>query len=527
MSLEYVLLAAKTMAEKGEKEYNNNLPAFSYSFKTAAKKYREAATLDPSKRNQYIALAEQYEEKAGQALGRSSSSNAQGNAGTRNTNNNSNVNRGSNNAPRGGSGNGSGRENESNKRESSLSHVEPVQEDVTVEEAMAKLNGLVGLNSVKEKVQSWVSQVRVFQKRQALGLPVPDGFSYHLVFTGNPGTGKTTVARFMAQIYKGLGILEGGQLVETQSRDLVAGYVGQTAEKTQEVIDKALGGVLFVDEAYTLNAKGNSFGQEAIDTLLKGMEDHRNELVVIVAGYTDLMEQFLDSNPGLKSRFNTVLEFQDYNGDEMIRIFDGLCKKNCYTMTPGSRSMLQQYFSDMFAHRDKNFGNGRTVRNVFQQVVLKQSERLDSLTKRNPTADIGEAELTSITEADIFNVIGGSMPKMSPEYEQMKSEASEAAIYQAITQNNIAGAALLLCRRLESLLKNVYHFSGDLCEMINAIKTQCPDKAAQLGKAGFDCLHKIRTYRNAHVHSTASDCVVTARDIAECVDVIKTLEMMA
>lgn len=506
MNIDYVLLAAKTMADKGEKEFSCNLSAFSQSFRMAAKKYRQAAEMDPSKKNEYNALADQYEAKAGQTASAGAPS---GGNPTRNY----------------AAGNASN-DRTAEKKEKTLSTVESVTEDITVEEALGRLNALVGLNGVKEKVQSWVAQVRVFQRRQALGMPVPDGFSYHLVFSGNPGTGKTTVARFMAQIYKGLGILQGGQLVETQRNDLVAGYVGQTAQKTQEVVNKALGGVLFVDEAYTLNGNGsgNDFGQEAIDTLLKAMEDHRNELVVIVAGYTDLMAKFIDSNPGLKSRFNTVIEFEDYTGDEMQKIFDGLCKKNRYRLTPGAKNMVSDYFNELYAKRDKNFGNGRSVRNVFQQVVLNQSLRLDRTMKENPSADIGEEELTTLNEEDVFGVLSKSDAEVSPEYEKTKAEISDAKIYQYITQNEIPNAAVAVCQRLESLLKHVYKLSGDLCEMINGIKSYDAKKAAVLGVGGFDCLHRVRTFRNAFVHSSSTENVVTEKDIAECLEIIKKLE---
>ena len=504
MNIDYILLAAKTMADKGEKEFSCNLPAFSQSFRMAAKKYRQAAEADPSKKNQYIELAEQYEAKAGQAIGSAPKQpQADNHAQTPKSSAQGSV----------------------KAKEPNAGGVESVSEDISVEEALARLNALVGLNGVKEKVQSWVSQVRVFQRRQSLGLPVPDGFSYHLVFSGNPGTGKTTVARFMAQIYKGLGILQGGQLVETQRSDLVAGYVGQTAQKTQDVVNKALGGVLFVDEAYTLNGNGgNDFGQEAIDALLKAMEDHRNELVVIVAGYTDLMQKFIDSNPGLKSRFNTVIEFEDYTGEEMQKIFDGLCNKNRYVLTPGARAMVSNYFNNLYANRDKNFGNGRSVRNVFQQVVLNQSERIDRMMKNYSGTEIGEKELTTLSEEDVLGVLSQASMGVSPEYEKAKAEISEAKIYQFVAQNDLPGASIALCQRLEALLKYVYKYSGDLCEMINLIREKNPQMANIIGKSGFDCLHKIRTFRNAHVHSSPAENTVSAKDVAECIEIIKKLE---
>ena len=228
---------------------------------------------------------------------------------------------------------------------------------------------------VKGQVCDWVDQIKVFQMRKERGMSVPDR-SYHIVFTGNPGTGKTTVARLMAQIYCALGVLSEGHLVEVDRGDLVAGYVGQTAVKTRDVLKKAYGGVLFIDEAYSLaNGGANDFGQEAIDTILKEMEDKRDNLVVIVAGYDDLMEKFISSNPGLRSRFKNFIQFTDYTGEELFNIFTGLCNKNQYTVTAEARSALKSYFDNLYKNRDKNFGNGRDVRNTFESIVTRQSKR--------------------------------------------------------------------------------------------------------------------------------------------------------
>ncbi|MDE6474050.1 MAG: AAA family ATPase [Clostridia bacterium] len=268
-------------------------------------------------------------------------------------------------------------------------------EKITLEEALARLNQLEGLGLVKSQVCDWVDQIKVFKLRKERGMSVPD-MSYHLVFTGNPGTGKTTVARLIAQIYCALGILSEGQLVEVDRSDLVAGYVGQTAIKTREVIKKAYGGVLFIDEAYSLaKSGGNDFGQEAIDTLLKEMEDKRDNLVVIVAGYDDLMESFIDSNPGLRSRFKNYIKFDDYTGKEMFNIFLSMCKSSQYTVTESAKEMLSAYFCDLYAKRDKNFGNGRDVRNTFETIITKQSKRVASLS--NPS----DEEITMIDVADL------------------------------------------------------------------------------------------------------------------------------
>ena len=213
-----------------------------------------------------------------------------------------------------------------------------------MKDLLAELDSYIGLQTVKEEVHNLINMASVYQLRRQHGLPTTD-MSLHLVFTGNPGTGKTMMARMMARIYRSLDILSRGQLVEVDRSGLVAGYVGQTALKTQKVIEKAMGGVLFIDEAYALNGKSeNDFGQEAIDTVLKAMEDHRDDLVVIVAGYTDLMDKFIHSNPGLESRFNRFLLFEDYTADEMVQIFDMQCKKGCYRLTEDARPLVRSIF---------------------------------------------------------------------------------------------------------------------------------------------------------------------------------------
>ena len=299
-------------------------------------------------------------------------------------------------------------------------------EKISLEEALSRLSKLEGLKTVKNQVCDWVDQIKVFKMRQERGMSVPD-MTYHMVFTGNPGTGKTTVARLMAQIYCALGILSEGHLVEVDRSDLVAGYVGQTAVKTREVAKKAYGGVLFIDEAYTLaNGGSNDFGQEAIDTLLKEMEDNRDNLVVIVAGYENLMEKFIESNPGLRSRFKNYIQFNDYAGEELYKIFIGLCNKNQYTVQPDARFALAEYFDGLYKNRNKNFGNGRDVRNTFESIITRQSKRVARLS--NPTDD----EMTTITTEDLpftLNNSGTGIPAQNitktPATPEILSEKSE------------------------------------------------------------------------------------------------------
>ena len=243
-----------------------------------------------------------------------------------------------------------------------------------MEDLMAELDSYIGLGAVKEEVHNLINMVQVYKLRREHDLPTTD-MSLHMVFTGNPGTGKTMMARMMARIYRSLGILSKGQLVEVDRSGLVAGYVGQTALKTQKVIEKAMGGVLFVDEAYALNGKSeNDFGQEAIDTLLKAMEDHRDDLVVIVAGYTDLMGKFIHSNPGLESRFNRFLLFEDYSLDELMAIFKMRCGKG-YTLSPEAEPLVRDYIAEESADGD-GFGNARGVRNIFEHILVAQNNRL-------------------------------------------------------------------------------------------------------------------------------------------------------
>ena len=261
-----------------------------------------------------------------------------------------------------------------------------------------ELDELIGLESVKEEVHTLANFAKIQQQRKAQGLKVPK-MSFHLVFTGSPGTGKTTVARIVARIYKDLGILKSGHTVETDRSGLVAEYVGQTAIKTNAVIDSALNGVLFIDEAYALvpeNA-GSDYGQEAISTLLKRMEDDRDKLVVIIAGYPNEMKRFIDSNPGLQSRFTRYINFPDYTDAELFDIFQLYLTKNQYTITDDAAQLLKANFSYAVANKTKNFGNARYVRNIFERAVEQQANRLS--TQRS----ISDEELSQLTKEDIEN----------------------------------------------------------------------------------------------------------------------------
>ncbi|MBQ3275693.1 MAG: AAA family ATPase [Oscillospiraceae bacterium] len=280
--------------------------------------------------------------------------------------------------------------------ESKAAQAEEAAEKPSLDELMAKLDELVGLQTVKKEVKSLTNLIKVRKLREEAGLP-NTAMSLHMVFLGNPGTGKTTVARLMAGLYAAIGALSKGQLVEVDRSGLVAGYVGQTALKTQEVIQSALGGVLFIDEAYSLASGGeNDFGREAIETLLKAMEDHRDDLVVIVAGYDEPMEKFINSNPGLQSRFNKYMYFPDYNGEELMAMFRINCKKNGYAMDAEAEEYAQAFFNDLYENRDDNFGNGRDVRNRFEDVVSRQADRLAAMD--NPTKD----DLMTIIKQDFL-----------------------------------------------------------------------------------------------------------------------------
>lgn len=282
----------------------------------------------------------------------------------------------------------------SDNKESVIPKPEIVAEGEELEDALKELNDLIGLDGVKQEVLACINLLRINNMRKSKGLPELQT-SNHMVFTGHPGTGKTTVARIMAKIYKSLGVVSKGQLVETDRAGLVAGYIGQTALKTAQVIKKAKGGVLFIDEAYSLSSEdgSNDYGKEAIDTLVKGMEDYRDDLVVIVAGYVDEMKKFINMNPGLRSRFNKYINFANYSAEEMLEIFRRQCEKTQFILSDEAVLAALEYFRKN--QDDPTFGNARGVRNFFDRVVMAQATRI--LTLSNPS----EVEFRTIKQEDI------------------------------------------------------------------------------------------------------------------------------
>ncbi|MEM9823663.1 MAG: AAA family ATPase, partial [Bacteroidota bacterium] len=282
-------------------------------------------------------------------------------------------------------------------------------DDALLQDALSQLHDLVGLNNIKQEVDEMSKLVRYYRE---IGKDIRKSFSLHAVFTGNPGTGKTTVARLLVQIYKALGILERGHLVECDRKSLVAGYVGQTAIKTGEVIEKALGGGLFIDEAYSLNQGGpNDFGREAIETLLKRMEDHRGELMVIVAGYPEEMQNFIEANPGLMSRFDKQFSFTDYDEVELSAIAKLMFKSEQLELDGAAADHLEAYIKKLLNNKHKYFGNARTIRKIVSETIRRQHLRMAAI----PTDQRTEALIKQVTLADI-----SSFQLMEEELEERK-----------------------------------------------------------------------------------------------------------
>jgi SpoVK/Ycf46/Vps4 family AAA+-type ATPase len=272
-----------------------------------------------------------------------------------------------------------------------------IQKIEQIEDVLKELDSFTGMDGIKKDVRSLINLLKIQKQREKQGLSVIKP-SLHMVFTGPPGTGKTTVARIMGRVFKSLGVLEQGHIIETDRSGLVAGYVGQTAIKVDEIIQKAQNGILFIDEAYTLSPQDgqDSFGQEAIDTLLKRMEDFRDSLVIIVAGYEEEMQRFIESNPGFKSRFNKYISFEDYKPEELIQIFKSVVSKNNYEADEDLINALFNKFNQLYSNRTKSFGNGRVVRNIFEKIVENQSNRL-----ANFNGDLSEVDLKTLKLEDL------------------------------------------------------------------------------------------------------------------------------
>ncbi len=346
---------------------------------------------------------------------------------------------------------------------------EPEEPKEPEKSGMEELNELIGLKTVKHDVEELVGLAKVRKMREEKGMKaVP--MSLHLVFSGNPGTGKTTVARILGKLYKEIGILSTGQMIETDRSGLVAGYVGQTAIKTQKKIQEAMGGVLFIDEAYTLNQKDENFGQEAIDTILKAMEDHRDEFVVIVAGYTQLMKEFIESNPGLKSRFNKFFEFPDYTVDELQQIFELQCKKYQYKLTDEADAAVREEIIRLEEAKGENFANAREVRNLFEKIITNQAARVSEL------EDVDEEMLSTITIDDLTDEFEEEMEEELRARAAREAEIEEALKDVAEMNGENQPTAEERAGELVELLKEMAEEEGKASKGGKKKKVKVPDK---------------------------------------------------
>jgi len=270
----------------------------------------------------------------------------------------------------------------------------------SLEEMLAELNSYIGLEGVKSKINELVRTANVNKKRKEMGVAVSSDATMHMVFTGNPGTGKTTIARLVGKIYHALGLISKSDVIETARVDFVGTYVGTTAPKTTETVNRAMGGVLFIDEAYQLMDKDGAggYGAEAIDTLVALLENHKNDFICIVAGYTKEMQDFLDQNPGLKSRFPTTIEFEDYTLSELCQMFDLTIKKKGFVVADEAKDAVRNYIEGCY--RSKDFGNGRGVRNIVEKIIRQANTRIDGYMMAG--RDITKEDLITILPEDIY-----------------------------------------------------------------------------------------------------------------------------